>query len=339
MNLGTIGRTLCAALMGIALQAQLPPEVELDRQLLAAREARGEKDWLSVRWALAAVRELSEEHDLELPPEFRFLRAELSLFGAANHDEAIKDVTEYLGLVGRGGARYEDALSLLNRAERAKADAEARAKRQKAAEERARAEAEAARKRAEAAEERARAEAEAAAAEAAREKDCDEVASTSRVGRYLSPHDRCWLALEKPAACLAWQPKGFWVKLGTSKWNKQCSEGRAEGTGTLTWRALSLNLLMTAKGTMRAGKPVGFWTFRRAVHKEGMFRTGGGITQGSFRDGLRQGLWTFDGGRSEEWAKSNYLDNKKHGEQSHGQGSRVDNWALWEHGKFVKHLP
>ena len=337
MNLGTIGRTLCAALMGIALQAQLPPEVELDRQLLAAREARGEKDWLSVRWALAAVRELSEEHDLELPPEFRFLRAELSLFGAANHDEAIKDVTEYLGLVGRGGARYEDALSLLNRAERAKADAEARAKRQKAAEERARAEAEAARKRAEAAAERARAEAEAAAAEAAREKDCDEVADDDYDG-YLSYGDRCWLALEKPAACLAWQPKGFWVKLGTSKWNKQCSEGRAEGTGTLTWRPQA-GYLMTAKGTMRAGKPVGFWTFRRSVRKgKGGMRSGGGITQGSFRDGLRQGLWTFDG-RNKGWVKNNYLDDKKHGEQSHGRGSHVYDWSLYEHGKFVKGLP
>ena len=42
MNLGTVGRTSCAALLGIALQAQLPPEIELDRQLLArSRGARG----------------------------------------------------------------------------------------------------------------------------------------------------------------------------------------------------------------------------------------------------------------------------------------------------------
>ena len=277
MNLGTIGRTLCAALMGIALQAQLPPEVELDRQLLAAREARGEKDWLSVHLALAAVRELSEEHDLELPLEFRFLRAELSLFGAANHDEAIKDVTEYLGLVGRGGARYEDALSLLNRAERAKADAEARAKRQKAAEERARAEAEARAKRAKAAEERARAEAEAArkraeaeAAEAAREKDCDEVDDDGD----LHDRDRCWLVLEKPAGCLAWKPLGFWVRSGT--WNKQCPEGRAEGFGTLTWQSVFTGDWYKGRGTCARASPLatGCSATSPAAKQKGLSRTG-----------------------------------------------------------------
>ena len=312
MNPRTIGCALCTALLGIALQAQLPPEVELDRQLLAAREARAERDWLSVQSALAAVRDLSEEHDLKLPPDFRFLRAELSLFGVANHDEAIKDVTEYLGLVGRGGARYDDALSLLNQALRAKADAEARAKRQEAAVERARAEAEAARKRAEA-----------EAAEAAREKDCEEVADNDG---YLSPSDRCWLVLEKPAGCLAWKPLGFWVRSGT--WNKKCPEGRAEGSGTLTWQSFTREWYK-GRGTMRAGKPTGQWVFRDED---------GGKWEGSFENGLRQGLWTFDGGRSEMWSKSNYLDDKEHGEQSHGQGRFVHSWYLAEHGEFVKHL-
>ena len=75
MNLGMIGCTSCAALLGIALQAQLPPEIELDRRLLAAHEARLEEDWLSVHLALVAASELSEEHNLELPPEYRLLRA------------------------------------------------------------------------------------------------------------------------------------------------------------------------------------------------------------------------------------------------------------------------
>ena len=311
MNLGTVGRTSCAALLGIALQAQLPPEIELDRQLLAAREARAEEDWLSVHLALVAASELSEEHDLELPPEYRFLRAEVSLF-VEDHDMAIKHVTEYLGFVGRGGTRYEDALSLLNRAERAKADAEARAKRQKAAEERARAEAEAVKKRAEA-----------EAAEAAREKDCDEVADNDG---YLSPRYRCWLVLEKPAGCLAWKPLGFWVRSGT--WNKQCPEGRAEGFGTLTWQSFTRDWYK-GKGTMRAGKPTGHWVFRNQD---------GGRQEGSFDDGLRQGLWTFDGGRSKMWSKRNYLDDKEHGEQSHGQGGLVHSWTLMEHGAFVKDL-
>ena len=231
-----------------------------------------------------------------------------------DYDVAIAHVTEYLGLVGRGGARYEDALSLLNRAERAKADAEARAKRQRAAEDRARAEAEAARARAKA-----------EAAEAAREKDCDEVADDEG---YLSHSDRCWLALEKPAACLAWKPKGFWVRPGTSKWNKQCSEGRAEGTGTLTWRELSGDSI-TANGTMRAGKPVGSWTFRKSD---------GSRTEGSFQDGLRQGLWTYENRRTRGWQRNNYFDDEEHGEQKWGRGASVHSWYLMEHGEFVKEL-
>lgn len=313
MNPRTIGRALCAALLGIALQAQLPPEIELDRQFLAAREARAQENWLSVHLALAALRELSEEHDLELPPEFRFLRAELSLFGAANHDEAIKDVTEYLALVGRGGARYEEALSLLNRAERGKADAEARAKRQEATVERARAEAEEARKRAEA-----------EAAEAAREKACDEVADNDG---DLSPRDRCWLVLETPAGCLAWKPMGFWVRSGT--WSKKCPEGRAEGFGTLTWQSFTRDWYK-GRGTMHAGKPVGSWTFRKSD---------GSRTEGSFKEGLRQGLWSYEHRKSNGWARHNYRDDKEHGEQKWGRGDHVHSWYLAEDGKWVKNLP
>ena len=307
----TIGCVLCAALLAAVLEAQLPPEVELDRQMLAAREARADGDWLQMGLSLLEVKELGEEHGLELPPEFQLLSAELRLT-LDDYDEAIKGATEYLGLVGRGGARYEDALRLLNRAEREKAEREAQA-------ERAKADAEARAKRQEAAEERAKAE----AAEAAREKDCDEVADKDG---YLSPSDRCWLVLEKPAGCLAWKPLGFWVRSGT--WNKQCPEGRAEGSGTLTWQSFSRESYK-GRGTMRAGKPTGHWVFRGSD---------GGRTEGSFRDGLRQGLWTYEDRKSESWGRYNYLDDEEHGEQKHGQGASVHGWHLMEYGKRVKNL-
>ena len=312
MNTGTtIGCVLCAALLAAVLQAQLPPEVELDRQMLAAREAREEGDWLQLGLSLLEVKQLGEEHGLELSPEFQLLSAELRLT-LDDYDEAIKGATEYLGLVGRGGARYEDALRLLNRAERKKAERAAQVERQKAEEEKARAEAEAARKRAEA-----------AAAEAAREKDCDEVANEDG---YLSPSDRCWLVLEKPAGCVAWKPLGFWVRSGT--WNKPCPEGRAEGTGTLTWRSFTRDW-SKGRGAMRAGKPTGQWVFRR---------NDGGRTEGSFTDGLKQGLWTYENRKTRGWARYNYLDDKKHGEQKHGQGTSVHGWHLMEYGKHVKNL-
>ncbi len=314
MNTGTtIGRVLCAALLAAVLQAQLPPEVELDRQMLAAREAREEGDWLQLGLSLLEVKQLGEEHGLELSPEFQLLSAELRLT-LDDYDEAIKGATEYLGLVGRGGARYEDALRLLNRAEREKAERAAQVERQKAEEERAKAEAEAARKRAEA-----------EAAEAAREKDCDEVRMESGM---ISYRDRCWLELEKPAGCVAWKPMGFWVRSGT--WNKQCPEGRAEGTGTLTWQSMFTHRgPYKARGTMRAGKPTGHWVFRR---------DDGGRTEGSFRDGLRQGLWTYENRKSGSWERENYLDDKEHGEQKHGRGADVYAWYLMEHGVYVKDL-
>ena len=295
------------------LQAQLPPEVELDLKMLAAREARAERNWLQVWMNLLKVEKLSEEHDLELPPEFRLLYAELKLV-QEDYDEAIKDVIEYLGLVGRGGARYEDALSLLNRAEQAKV-----------AEDWRRAETEAARKRAEVEAEEARTRAKAEAAEAAREKDCDEVKSKTGT---IYHWDRCWLELEKPAGCVAWKPLGFTVGSGKWKWNKQCSEGLAEGVGTLTWQT-EFDRSVKATGTMRAGKPTGHWVFRRAD---------GGREEGSFADGLRQGHWTFENRKTGGWARSNYLDDKEHGEQSHGRGKSVYSRTLVEHGKYVKDL-
>ena len=127
---------------------------------------------------------------------------------------------------------------------------------------------------------------------------------------------RCWLVLEKPAGCLAWKPLGFWVRSGT--WNKQCPEGRAEGFGTLTWQSFTRDWYK-GKGTMLAGKPTGDWVFRNQD---------GGRYEGFFDDGLRQGLWTFDGGRSKMWSKRNYLDDKEHGEQSHGQGRLVHSVGL-----------
>ena len=158
---------------------------------------------------------------------------------------AIKHVTEYLGFVGRGGTRYEDALSLLNRAERAKADAEARAKRQKAVEERARAEAEAARKRAEA-----------EAAEAAREKDCDEVADNDG---YLSPSVPMLAGIGKACRVPGVEAVGILGQVGHVE--QAVSRRPCRGIRNADMAVVYTRSWYKGKGTMRAGKPTGHMGF------------------------------------------------------------------------------
>ena len=106
-----------------ALPVQLPPEIELDRRLLAAREAVAAGEWIEAHNSLIAAEKLKDEQSLELPPEFWFLRARVFFFAAA-YDEAIEATTQYLTLTGRGGESYAEALRLLNEAEKEKATTE-----------------------------------------------------------------------------------------------------------------------------------------------------------------------------------------------------------------------
>ena len=114
-----------------ALPVQLPPEIEVDRRLLAAREAVAAGEWIEAHNSLVAAEKIKDEQSLELPPEFWFLRAQV-FFVAAEYDEAIDATTQYLTLTGRGGESYGEALELLNRAEEENAAAEAEARRAEA---------------------------------------------------------------------------------------------------------------------------------------------------------------------------------------------------------------
>ena len=78
-TLTTIGRSLCAALLAAALQAQLPPEIQLDSHMLAAREAAEKEDWRTALNALRSAEDLQFAHDLELPPEFHLVSALVDL--------------------------------------------------------------------------------------------------------------------------------------------------------------------------------------------------------------------------------------------------------------------
>ena len=128
-----IAAGLLAALLLPALPAQLPPEVELDRHMLKAQTALAAGNLLSVHDSLMRIEKLQEEHGVEIPADFLFLKARLHL-ATEMHEEAIKAVTEYLTRTGRDGERYRDALELLNRTEEEKAAAEAETRRAEARE-------------------------------------------------------------------------------------------------------------------------------------------------------------------------------------------------------------
>ena len=110
------------------LPAQLPPEIELDRHMLRARQQLAAEQFGEAHRSLERVWALRAEHAIEIPEEFFFLRA-LVFLRVGLHDEAIEAVTEYLTLTGRDGERYTEALELLNRADEEKAAAEEEARR------------------------------------------------------------------------------------------------------------------------------------------------------------------------------------------------------------------
>lgn len=115
---------------GPPLVAQLPPEIELDRLMLKLETAIAGEDLMEALVTTRAIEELHDEHGVDLPHEYRFLKARHYLT-ISDHHSAIQVVSDYLMLAGREGEHYREALALLNRAERDLAIAEAKAERER----------------------------------------------------------------------------------------------------------------------------------------------------------------------------------------------------------------
>ena len=115
---------LLLLLSGVALAAQLPPEIQADRYLLLAERAIEEQDFIGAKVAMDAILELQEQHGLTVPEAFLFRYAEITA-RLGQYDEALKYVTEYLTLTGQDGEYYREALELFNDTEAEQAAAEA----------------------------------------------------------------------------------------------------------------------------------------------------------------------------------------------------------------------
>ena len=116
----------------VALSLQLPPDIQADRYLVRAQRQIEEQDFAGAKQSMDQTLELQSKHGLEIPEEFFYRYAEV-LDRLELHDAAIEAVTKYLTLAGRDGEHYREALELLDRAEQAKAAAEAERKKAEAA--------------------------------------------------------------------------------------------------------------------------------------------------------------------------------------------------------------
>ena len=103
-------------LAATAAVAQLPPEIQADRYLLAARQAIEGQDFTGAQAALDKMSLLETEQGLELPEEFYFRSAQVAQ-QTHRAARAVQMVTRYLEMAGRDGKHYIEALELLNAAE------------------------------------------------------------------------------------------------------------------------------------------------------------------------------------------------------------------------------
>ena len=102
---------------GPAGGVQLPPEVLLDQLLLRTERLIEADDLDAAVEAMDEASALAAEHELELPPDFRFEQARtafaVGLLGAAK-----ESVTEYLMVAGREAESYAEAVALLEDVDR-----------------------------------------------------------------------------------------------------------------------------------------------------------------------------------------------------------------------------
>lgn len=131
---------LSILLAGLLISArQLPPEIMADRHMIRLDRLISENRHREAYQLTSEIEAFFEKHNLDPPHELYFKQARIaSSLGLLK--EAVAALHSYLNKAGKEGARYLDALDLLDRTEEKLREAEAEQKRMEA--ERRRAEAE-----------------------------------------------------------------------------------------------------------------------------------------------------------------------------------------------------
>ena len=120
----------------VAVGAELPPEIQVDRLLVQAEREIKDGEHGSAVSTFERILDVSEEHGLEIPTAFWFRQAEV-LHAAGLDQRAVEASTRYLTEAGRTGEHYRAALDILDAAEVGLAEARAAEARARASAERA----------------------------------------------------------------------------------------------------------------------------------------------------------------------------------------------------------
>ena len=100
------------------VSAHLSPNIMADAYLLQAEQAIQDGDHNRGRDAVQNIRNLQEQHELNLPDEFHFRYAKVTDV-LDLPDQALESVVKYLTASGREGQHYLEALALMNKVQTA----------------------------------------------------------------------------------------------------------------------------------------------------------------------------------------------------------------------------
>ena len=96
------------------VSAHLSPNIMADAYLLQAEQTIQDGDHNRGRDAVKNIRNLQEQHELDLPDEFHFRYAKI-MDVLDLPDQALESVVKYLAASGREGQHYLEALALMNK--------------------------------------------------------------------------------------------------------------------------------------------------------------------------------------------------------------------------------
>ena len=102
--------------LSFSASVQLPPEVEIDRLLLAAEQHGTDGEHEAMLESLNDALGLAREHSFEVPGVFWYQRA-AAAERSGYYRTAIESATSYLEVEGRGGEYYREILELMMGAE------------------------------------------------------------------------------------------------------------------------------------------------------------------------------------------------------------------------------
>ena len=103
---------------GDVVASQLSPNIIADAYLLQAEQDIRDGNLDRARTVIQNIRNLQEQHELDLPDEFHFRYAKAAdVLDMPN--QAIESILKYLAVSGREGQHYLEALALMNKVQRA----------------------------------------------------------------------------------------------------------------------------------------------------------------------------------------------------------------------------